>query len=170
MKRLLISTLFILMIISVTQAQSVITGTVTDVKTGEALIGCNVYLKNTTIGTVTNAEGNYVLQNVPPGTHILIASYLGFEEKGIEIGFKEKETKNIDFKLQYSGGIDLDEVTITVQAKVRLQLSTSNWLPKRLRMWCPKNEFVSCRMQMPQKLLAGCREFPSRGKVERGIK
>jgi TonB-dependent receptor len=121
------------MIISVTQAQSVITGTVTDVKTGEALIGCNVYLKNTTIGTVTNAEGNYVLQNVPPGTHILIASYLGFEEKGIEIGFEEKETKNIDFKLQYSGGIDLDEVTITVQAKGQIAAINQQLASKEIK-------------------------------------
>ncbi|MDD3189822.1 MAG: carboxypeptidase-like regulatory domain-containing protein, partial [Fermentimonas sp.] len=40
-------------------------GTVTD-NNGEALIGVTVQVQGTTIGTITDMEGNYTLPNVPP--------------------------------------------------------------------------------------------------------
>ena len=60
MKQKLIFSLFILLIpiIGFSQGRE-ITGTVTDVATGEPLIGANVVIQGTTQGTVTDADGNY---------------------------------------------------------------------------------------------------------------
>ncbi|WP_461631749.1 SusC/RagA family TonB-linked outer membrane protein [Labilibaculum euxinus] len=52
-----------------------ITGKVTD-SSGEALIGVNVVVKNTTIGVITDFDGNFVLKVPQDGT--LVFSYLGF--------------------------------------------------------------------------------------------
>ncbi len=57
------------------QFQRKVTGRVTDTK-GEILVGVNVYIKGTTIGKVTNAEGFYEI-NIPSEDAILMFSYIG---------------------------------------------------------------------------------------------
>ncbi len=58
----------------------VIQGTVTDADTGQALSGANVRLLGTDLTTVSDAEGKFVITNVPPGTYSLSASLVGFAE------------------------------------------------------------------------------------------
>ncbi|MFA5695207.1 MAG: carboxypeptidase-like regulatory domain-containing protein, partial [Proteiniphilum sp.] len=50
-------------------------GTVADVE-GEPLIGVTVQVQGTTLGTVTDVEGNFTLLNVPPDA-ILEITYVG---------------------------------------------------------------------------------------------
>ncbi len=54
-----------------------ITGKVTD-ENGEGLPGVNVLGKGTTIGTITDAIGNYLLQ-VPEDVSVLVFSYVGYK-------------------------------------------------------------------------------------------
>lgn len=61
-----------------------ITGTVTDQTTGETLIGVNVIIQGTTIGTSTDFEGKYRILNVSPGTYALEFRYIGFQTKIVE--------------------------------------------------------------------------------------
>ena len=77
--RTLLLTTFLLAI-GASHAQTfTISGHVKDASNGEALIGANVYVKETLKGTATNVYGYYVL-NVPPGEHTLVMSFLGYED------------------------------------------------------------------------------------------
>jgi TonB-linked SusC/RagA family outer membrane protein len=67
-------------------AQFWVSGKVTDDK-GEALIGVNVLVKNTSIGTLSDQEGRFSLE-APDKQSILIFSYIGFTSKEITIGGK----------------------------------------------------------------------------------
>ena len=58
-----------------------IKGTVTVDDVGEPAAGINVGLINTTLGDGTNAEGQYVIDNIPPGTYTIIFSAVGFSDK-----------------------------------------------------------------------------------------
>src|SRR5690606_36859709 len=51
-------------------------GTVTD-SNGQPLPGVSVLIKGTTIGTVTDADGNYSI-TVPDGSSVLTFSFIGF--------------------------------------------------------------------------------------------
>ena len=62
----------------------VISGKITD-ELGGALPGVNIFVKNTTIGTVTDFEGNYSL-SVPDNARILIFSFVGYKTREVEIG------------------------------------------------------------------------------------
>lgn len=64
------------------QQSRTITGTVTD-NNGEPVIGANVIIKGTSIGTVTDVNGKYTLE-VPPKA-ILQISYIGYLTKEIVI-------------------------------------------------------------------------------------
>src|SRR6185369_14591599 len=72
-----ISVIFTMLTFSIS-AQG-IQGSVVDVKTIEPLPFANVYLNNTTIGTVSNASGEFELKNIPVGSYELIISFIGYE-------------------------------------------------------------------------------------------
>ena len=54
-----------------------IVGKVTD-ENGNALIGCNVIVKGTSLGAATNQNGEYFILNVPPGYYQVSASMIGY--------------------------------------------------------------------------------------------
>ena len=58
----------------------IISGTVTDSATGEKLAGVNVIVEGTSLTTVTNKDGYYVITNVPPGDYKVFASLVGYSD------------------------------------------------------------------------------------------
>lgn len=62
-----------------------ISGTVTDGETNEPLPGVNVVAQNTTIGTITDIDGNYTL-SVPDDTEVLVFSSVGYGIQEVAIG------------------------------------------------------------------------------------
>ena len=67
---------------SVQQGRTV-TGKIID-DTGEPLIGVSVLVKGTTVGTITDFDGNYSLE-VPSGKHILVISYIGYKPQEVKV-------------------------------------------------------------------------------------
>ncbi|HYJ38846.1 MAG TPA: carboxypeptidase-like regulatory domain-containing protein, partial [Chitinophagaceae bacterium] len=60
------------------RTEFIITGKVLDQSTQLPLAGGSVFCQNTTIGTITNSEGNFTLR-LPNGGYDLIVSYTGYE-------------------------------------------------------------------------------------------
>lgn len=56
-----------------------IKGKVVDLQTGEGLIGANVVVVGTTTGANTDANGEFLLQNLEAGVYSLKASYVGYK-------------------------------------------------------------------------------------------
>jgi len=59
-------------------------GKVTDSSTGEALPGVSVKVKGSTIGTVTDLNGNFTIQ--APDNATLIFSYIGYNPIEVAVG------------------------------------------------------------------------------------
>lgn len=60
-----------------------IRGSIKDAKTKEALIGASVLIEGTQIGAAADVDGNFVLSNVPVGTHKIIISFVSYQTKEI---------------------------------------------------------------------------------------
>jgi len=69
-----------------------ISGKITEKDSNEELIGVSVGVKGTTIGTMTDVDGNYSI-SIPSGKGILVFSYLGYTEQ--ERNVSKSETINI---------------------------------------------------------------------------
>jgi len=60
-----------------------IAGVLTDAETGEGLLGANVYLEGTSLGAATDLNGDFVILNIPPGSYIIVASMIGYQDQRI---------------------------------------------------------------------------------------
>lgn len=86
-----------------------ISGYVKDASTGEALIGANVYIKETLKGVQTNQYGYYSL-SVEGGSLTLMSSFIGFNDFINPLVLDKDIRVNIDLK---SKAIETQEVVIT---------------------------------------------------------
>lgn len=102
--------LIILFCAQVIMAQSTISGKIVD-EERQPLSGANIVIKNTTIGTASDSEGNYILKGLSNGEYIIRLSFFGYEtvEKQVLVN---KDNLNLDFVLTQTS-IDLNAVVIT---------------------------------------------------------
>ena len=77
-----------------------IKGHVFDKKTGEALVGASVVVEGTEVGNATDANGEYQIINVPPGTHTVAATTMGYnDEKVTGVQVVQDNIATVDFHL-----------------------------------------------------------------------
>ena len=116
-------------------------GLVKDSGNKKPLVGANVYITGTGMGTSTSDEGRYNIANVSPGTYTLKASYIGYESEEIEIIVTEGEELEQDFELKY---VTIEGKTVEVTAQARGQMDAIN---KQLKAKSIKNIISSDRIQ-----------------------
>jgi len=78
-------TLFLILCCQLIFAQTIISGKVKDTDTKELLIGANVMIKGTSIGTATNLNGFFDIRTLDKFPITLTISYLGYKEKDLII-------------------------------------------------------------------------------------
>ncbi|PWG05856.1 TonB-dependent receptor [Polaribacter aquimarinus] len=90
-------------------AQTTVTGTVTDAKTGETIPGANIKVSRKAVGTNTDFNGNFVLKvsNNPPFT--LEISVLGYKMEKVEI---TKNNQKLSVRLK-ENETSLDEIVVS---------------------------------------------------------
>lgn len=95
------------------QSTGTITGTVTDTKTGEPLIGATVILEGTNLGAATDPEGRYTIDNIPTKSYNVKASYIGFiSQTKFNVVVRSEGNIDLNFELQEQVS-ELDEINIT---------------------------------------------------------
>lgn len=99
------------------QNKTSLSGTVLDGQTKEVLLGANVYFTGTSIGAITDLNGDYIITGIPAGTYELSVSYIGYETYTENMTFTSDQVQKKDVSLSYSGGVNLADVVITAQAK-----------------------------------------------------
>ena len=102
------ATLTLLLWASLLMAQTVeISGKVTTLGDGSELPGVNVSIKGTTVGTLTNENGQYSLR-ANGANPVLVFSYIGYESQEVAAGNRT----NIDVSLKQDNRL-LNEVVVT---------------------------------------------------------
>lgn len=104
-RRIVSAFLFLLMAVQLPAQDLSVKGTVTDTA-GEPIIGAAVQVEGTSNGTITDLDGNYTLNNVPSGAH-LVFSYVGMETQKVAVN--GRTTVNATLK---EDAIQLEETVV----------------------------------------------------------
>jgi len=102
---LLLACLFVGIGLVTAQTQKV-TGVVISEEDGQPVVGASVLVKGTTLGTITDVDGNFNLSNVPSSAKTLQISYIGMQTQEVAIKPKLKIVLKSDTEV-------LDEVIVT---------------------------------------------------------
>jgi TonB-linked SusC/RagA family outer membrane protein len=108
MKRLVSLLLFMaLAVLSLYGQGRTVTGTVSSAEDGEPLPGVSVAVRGTSVGTITDTDGNYEI-NVPQDAGVLVFSFVGLLSQELEIG--NNTVVNVVMEQDL---LELDEVVVT---------------------------------------------------------
>jgi len=116
MKRIFTFLLIFLILPVVALAQSgQLRGTITDLETGEPLLGANVLVVGTTQGAATDINGEYVILNLFAGTYEVRATYIGYQAQTFQnVRVVAGLTSELNFQLA-SEGIQVGEVEVVAE-------------------------------------------------------
>ena len=100
--------------------EQTVSGKVTSAEDNMTIPGVNISVKGTTIGTVTDMEGNYSLR-VPSGAGSLVFSFIGFSTQDIPI-----DNRTIINVVLESGTTAMDEVVVVGYGTQSREMLTSS--------------------------------------------
>jgi outer membrane receptor protein involved in Fe transport len=116
MRKIVLGFILVIVLLMNANAQNaVLRGTVTDLKTGETIVGASVFLGGTTIGVMSDFDGRFEIKNIAPGKYTLKCSFISYEPQGEEVVLSAGDEKNIDFKLG-EAVVQVEEVRVVARA------------------------------------------------------
>ena len=110
----LVLALFLGLAPSVFAQNGVIEGPVLHADTDEPLLGANVRIVDTELGTSTGEDGHFELTGVPAGRHTVRVSYVGFGDATQELSLNAGGTRALVVRLEPTPG-ELGEIRVRAQ-------------------------------------------------------
>ena len=128
-------------------ANQSISGFVKDYSNRKTLIGTNIFIKGTHIGTISNNSGYYIINDVPVGKQTLVFSFLGYERKEIEVTIIPNQAKILNITLKPTV-LEGKEVMVVAEkiSKNELKTSTIKITPRHLKSASQMGEADLMRM------------------------
>lgn len=114
LKKVIITLLFVIIgTAAFAQGTGKISGTVTDKKTGETLIGVTVKLKGSSKGMATDVDGKYSITGLANGKYTVVFQYIGYTGKEIsDVEVNGSKNTILSLILEESNSQNLNEVVI----------------------------------------------------------
>ncbi|PZD79127.1 TonB-dependent receptor [Mesonia sp. K7] len=97
-----------------------LSGTIKDATNGESIFGGSVFLKNTSIGTLTNEYGFFSL-SAPEGKYTLVISFIGYKRYEQEVTLDESQKFDIELEVDTA---ELNEVVIVAEETEKASLKS----------------------------------------------
>ena len=95
-----------------------LSGLVTEANSNTVLIGCNILINDTDLGTASDAEGEYFLLNIPPGVYTVRFQMIGYETIIInDVKISVDRTTKLNAELAVEA-IEGSAITVTAERKL----------------------------------------------------
>ncbi|MEH1007415.1 TonB-dependent receptor [Winogradskyella sp. ECml5-4] len=112
----------------------VVTGKIYDSEFNDLLPFANIVVKNTTIGTTSDFDGNYELE-LDPGTYVIVYSFVGYQPKEItDVVIEANKEVTINVTLNPSSE-SLDEVVVTTSIRRNSEEAVLNLQRKSVNLF-----------------------------------
>ncbi len=103
------------------QSSGNLRGHVFDKISSNGLPGANVYLEGTVIGTASDIQGNFVINNIATGKHNVVISYVGYQKKIVQVIIMPNKTSVIDVAMSWDSALTTKEIVVTGQLEGQAQ-------------------------------------------------
>jgi len=94
-----------------------VSGTVIDGQTQQPLAGASVFCQNTTVGTITNSNGEFSM-TLPPGGYDIVVSFTGYETQSQNINAQTDNITQLRFVLKEKSK-NMEEVAVVATTEVK---------------------------------------------------
>src|SRR5438105_4801692 len=126
MLRTVISFSFIFISTLLVAQTGTISGLVTDAKTGETVVGANVVIQGTTVGSATDIDGKFSIANVKAGTYNLSVTFVTYKAHTIpDVLVESGKISSIHVQMQEDVS-ELKEVVITGTREINNDMALIN--------------------------------------------
>ena len=103
--------------------QATMQGVVTDSLTHETLVGINVILDGTSLGSSTNIEGEYRISAIPQRAYTVKVSCIGYRTKMLKVDFTNATSLQLNVKMEQT---ILEGEAVVITAQMRGQVAAIN--------------------------------------------
>lgn len=112
--------LLLLSLSSLSAQTGVLTGSVKDKLSQEALIGASIQIEGAGLGAVTDVEGRFRIAGIPARSYNIVATYLGYAaQTKFNVVITSGNANQLNFELE-SAGQSLGEVVVAENRSVRI--------------------------------------------------
>ena len=77
-------------------------GRVVESSSGEPLANANIIIQGTQLGAASDADGRFIIKNIPAASYQVKATFIGFESSIVDIDLTKDESHFVEFKLRDS--------------------------------------------------------------------
>src|SRR5664280_463299 len=101
-------------------------GKVIDKNTSEPLIGANIIIQGTALGSVADHDGRFIIINIPPGVYNVKVSFIGYETISFEnVKIIVDQTTQLSVDLSEKS-LQVEEVVVTAKSSmIHMDLTSS---------------------------------------------
>ncbi len=122
-QRVALSILFLTIGWAAFSQNGTIGGVVKDAKNSETIIGANVYIQGTQVGSPTDIEGKFTIANVKPGTYNLVVSFVTYKTHIIpDVIVESGKITEVQVAMQ-EDATELKEVVVTATKEINNDLT-----------------------------------------------
>jgi iron complex outermembrane receptor protein len=131
------------------QQKLMLSGKVTDAGTGKPLAGASIYITDMKIGTVADAEGKYILRNVPPGHHVIEVSFTGYGSLAEHFDMTGDTEKNFSLSVSIIENQGVIITGVTSATSIRKAPTPVNAMRKSELMRAPSTNIIDALTNKP---------------------
>src|SRR5262245_55856064 len=118
MRKALFSILAAFLTFAAMAQNGTIKGKVTDFKTQEAILGANVVIEGTAVGSATDLDGAFQINNVKPGTYTIVISFVTYKTQTIpDVVVESGKVTTLDTPLKEDVA-ELEAVVVTARKEI----------------------------------------------------
>jgi outer membrane receptor protein involved in Fe transport len=115
--------IFITSFMLMAQNNGTVRGIVSD-NANDPLLGANVNLEGTALGSSTDEDGTFIILNVPSGSYTIVAQYLSFKTNKQSVDVSSGESVTVNFALE-PDILNFDAVIVTGVQNPKTKLESS---------------------------------------------